>query len=117
VRLAVKVVPGATRERIVGWLGDALKVTVAAPPERGYANRAVAELLERTLGVAVRLVAGERSPRKVFEVADLDEAAVRQRILASAAVERPAPKILDRVAAPVRRSAPSARARRKPTRP
>ena len=80
MRLAVKVVPGARRERIAGWLGDALKVTVAAPPERGRANRAVAELLERTLGTTVRLIEGERSPRKVFEVADLDEAAVRRRV-------------------------------------
>jgi uncharacterized protein len=83
VRLAVKVVPGAKCERIAGWLGDALKVTVAAPPERGRANRAVAELLERTLGVAVRLVEGEHSPRKVFEVANLEEATVRERIAAT----------------------------------
>jgi uncharacterized protein (TIGR00251 family) len=80
VRLAVKVVPGAKRERIAGWLGDALKVTVAAPPERGRANQAVVELLERTLGVAVRLVEGERSPRKVFEVAELDDVTVRKLI-------------------------------------
>jgi uncharacterized protein (TIGR00251 family) len=85
VRFSVKVVPGARRERIVGWLGDALKLTVAAPPERGRANRAVAELLERTLGVAVRLVDGERSARKVFEVADLDEAQVRERLAAALA--------------------------------
>jgi uncharacterized protein len=85
VRFAVKVVPGARRERIAGWLGDALKVTVAAPPERGRANRAVTHLLERTLGVAVRLVEGERSPRKVFEVADLDESQVRERLAAALA--------------------------------
>ena len=85
MRLAVKVVAGAKRDRIAGWLGDALKVTVAAPPERGRANRAVADLLGRTLGVAVRLVDGERSPRKVFDVASLDEQQVRQRLAAALA--------------------------------
>jgi uncharacterized protein (TIGR00251 family) len=85
VRLAVKVVAGAKRDRIAGWLGDALKVTVAAPPERGRANRAVADLLAGTLGVAVRLVDGERSPRKVFDVASLDEQQVRQRLAAALA--------------------------------
>jgi uncharacterized protein (TIGR00251 family) len=85
VRLAVKVVAGAKRDRIAGWLGDALKVTVAAPPERGRANRAVADLLGGTLGVAVRLVDGERSPRKVFDVASLDEQQVRQRLAAALA--------------------------------
>jgi uncharacterized protein (TIGR00251 family) len=85
MRFAVKVVPGARRARIAGWLGDALKVTVAAPPERGRANRAAAELLERALGVAVHLVDGERSPRKVFEVPDLDDSQVRDRLAAALA--------------------------------
>jgi uncharacterized protein len=85
VRVAVKVVPGARRERIAGWLGGTLKVAVTAPPERGRANRAVADLLERTLGVAVRLVEGARSPRKVFEVANLDEEELRARLAAALA--------------------------------
>jgi hypothetical protein len=30
-RLTVKVVPGSSRDQIIGWLGDALKVKVTAP--------------------------------------------------------------------------------------
>lgn len=42
-RLKVKVVPGASRDEIVGWLGDALKIKVTAPPEKRRANEVVVE--------------------------------------------------------------------------
>ncbi|MGB9626422.1 MAG: DUF167 domain-containing protein, partial [Phycisphaerae bacterium] len=45
VEVAVKVVPGSSRDRIMGVLGDALKIAVAAPPEKGKANQAVIEVL------------------------------------------------------------------------
>ena len=80
MRLEVKVVPGASRNRIAGWLGDCLRVTVSAPPERGKANLAVADLLREVLGVDVRLLEGERSPRKIFDVPGLDAAAIRERV-------------------------------------
>ncbi|MGH7856770.1 MAG: DUF167 domain-containing protein, partial [Candidatus Binatia bacterium] len=81
-RLAVKVVPKSSRDRIAGWVGGALKVCVTAPPERGKANAAVAAALADALGVppgAIRLVSGAASPRKVFEV-DLEETELRRRL-------------------------------------
>lgn len=85
VRLAIKVVPGASRDAVAGWLGDALKVRVAAPPERGKANAAVERVLAGALGVApesVRVVAGATSARKTVEVAGLSESEIRQRLAA-----------------------------------
>ena len=46
---AVKVVPGASRDRIVGTLGQALKVAVSAPAEKGAANKALLKLLAKRL--------------------------------------------------------------------
>jgi hypothetical protein len=83
VRIAVKVVPKSSRDELAGWIGDALKVRVTAPPERGRANTAVHALLATALGLPtdrLRLVAGATSPRKVFEVDGLDEAEVRRRL-------------------------------------
>jgi len=51
VMLHLKVVPGASRDRLVGLLGDRLKVSVTAPPEGGKANQAVCRLLARSLGL------------------------------------------------------------------
>ena len=83
VKLPVKVVPGASRDGIAGWLGDALKVRVSAPPERGKANAAVEKLVAEALGVpkeCARIVAGRTSPRKTIEVSGLSEAEVHQRL-------------------------------------
>ena len=74
VRLALKVVPGASRDRVVGELGDALKVAVSKPPQGGAANKAVVKLLARALDVAeanITLVRGHGSPRKEVLVTGL----------------------------------------------
>ncbi|HVN38000.1 MAG TPA: DUF167 domain-containing protein [Myxococcota bacterium] len=82
-RLAVKVVPGASRSGIAGWLGDTLKVRVTAPAEQGKANAAVEALLADALGVpreCVRIASGTASPRKVVEIAWLTDAEARSRL-------------------------------------
>ncbi len=70
-RLRLRVKPGARRTEVVGPHGGALKVKVAAAPERGKANRAVIELLARTLDVpaaAVEILSGETSQDKTVLV-------------------------------------------------
>jgi uncharacterized protein (TIGR00251 family) len=69
--LQLKVVPKASRNRVVGWVGERLKIQVTAAPERGKANDAVIEVLAAALGLPrsqVRLVAGETSPLKTVEI-------------------------------------------------
>ena len=81
--ISVKVVPGASRSRIAGPHGDALKVQVAAPPERGRANDAVVELLSAALGVSrasVSLVSGHGGRDKIVELAGITEAELEQRL-------------------------------------
>lgn len=85
VLIAVKAVPGASRDQIAGALGDRLKVRVAAPPEGGKANRAVCTLIADALGVpagAVSVVAGTSSPEKQVRVQGMDAARVRDRLRA-----------------------------------
>jgi hypothetical protein len=62
VLLAVKAVPGASRTRIAGALGDRLKITVAAAPEQGKANAAICALLAERCALATRDVTVERGP-------------------------------------------------------
>jgi len=78
-RLRLRVKPGARKTAIVGVHGGALKVAVAAAPEKGKANRAVVKLLAEVLDLpasAVTIAAGETSQDKVAEIA-LNPMAVR----------------------------------------
>lgn len=83
VSFHVKVVPGASRDRVAGVLGRALKVAVAAPPEGGKANRAVVKLLARALGVKaaqVTILSGQTQPLKRVQVQGVGTAAVADRL-------------------------------------
>ena len=80
-RLSLKVVPGSSRDEIVGWLGDSLKMKVKAPPEKGRANEAVVALLAERLRIdasSIAMVSGHGSPAKVVDVDGMDAAALRQ---------------------------------------
>jgi uncharacterized protein (TIGR00251 family) len=81
--LEIKVTPKSSRDAILGWLGDALKIAVTAAPERGRANAAVEDLLARTLQIApscVNVVAGHTSSRKRVAIKGLNAVDARRRL-------------------------------------
>jgi len=92
--IAVKVVPRAATEAVVGWLDGSLKVRVTAPPEGGRANAAVEALLAAALGLkksAVRIVGGHGATHKRVQVEGLPRAEVERRLgLSKVDAHRPA---------------------------
>ena len=82
--IAVKAIPNAPRHEIVGWLGDALKVKVHAPPVDGRANEALCEFLADTLDLprrAVSIVRGDTSRQKVVRIEGLSLESVKARLM------------------------------------
>ena len=81
--IAVKVLPRAACDEVVGWLNGALKVRVTAPPQDGRANRAVEALLATQLGIkksAVSVASGHGSAHKRVEIAGLNHDEVVRRL-------------------------------------
>ncbi len=81
--LILKVSPKASRNAITGFMGEVLKVSVTAAPEKGKANRAVEELLAEALGLplsAVSVVAGHTAKTKRVEITGLAEATLRRQL-------------------------------------
>jgi uncharacterized protein (TIGR00251 family) len=81
--LRVRVQPRASREAILGWRQDALRLAVTAPPVEGEANEAVRRLLARALRVApsaVSVIRGERGRDKVVRIEGLTGVEVFSRL-------------------------------------
>lgn len=81
--LKVRAVPGASRERVVGVLGDALKVSVSAAPEKGKANKRILAVLAAGLDLAsgdLELVGGQTARDKRVLVLGLSPMELRERL-------------------------------------
>jgi len=77
----IHVTPRSRRQRVGGTHGNALRVSVGAPPVGGAANAACVQALARALGVrrgAVDLDPGSRGRRKRVRVAGNTEALARR---------------------------------------
>jgi uncharacterized protein (TIGR00251 family) len=80
---AVKLHPGAKKNAITGELGDALKVSLTAPPVEGRANEACIEFFANLLKVpraSVTIASGHTSRKKMIRVAALSADEVRRRL-------------------------------------
>ncbi|MDR1507461.1 MAG: DUF167 domain-containing protein [Treponema sp.] len=78
--LAVKAVPGASKTEAAGIKDGRLRIRIAAAPEGGKANSALAAFLARTLGCAKKdivIVAGEKSRLKTVSVPSACEEKVK----------------------------------------
>jgi uncharacterized protein len=78
---AVKVHPRAKKNAITGEVGDALKLSLTAPPIDGRANEACVEFFANLLKVprsSVTIASGESGRRKVVRVAGIAAEAVRK---------------------------------------
>lgn len=77
VSLKVKVQPRASKNALVGLIGDSLKLALTSPPVEGAANEACAEFFARLGGVPksrVTIVSGLKSRDKVVRIAGRNKA-------------------------------------------
>lgn len=83
VVLVVRAQPGASRARVAGLHGGALKVQVRARPIDGAANRELAAVLAKALAVrpaAVAVIAGLRGRDKRVQIDGIDVATAAARL-------------------------------------
>lgn len=85
MKLQIKVTPSSSKDCIVGWLENTLKIKVKAPADRGKANKAVIKLLEGSLELAkgsVSITNGTTSGNKIIEIDAINDDAIHQKLSA-----------------------------------
>jgi uncharacterized protein len=90
VSFLVKVHPRAKKNAITGEIGEALKVSLTAPPIEGKANQACIEFFAKLLNVprsSVTIASGLSSRNKVIAIGGVTVQAVRDRIHNASASE------------------------------
>ncbi|MGB9105291.1 MAG: DUF167 domain-containing protein [Terriglobales bacterium] len=80
---AVRLHPRAKKNAITGTLGDALKISLTAPPLEGRANHACIELLADLLKLprsSITIAAGQASRNKLIRISGVSAAGVEARL-------------------------------------
>jgi len=84
VRIAIRLAPRASRDRILGPHGGAIKIAITTPPVEGRANQHLVRFLAKKLGVArgaVTIVIGAHARDKVVAVRGVAVDTARERLL------------------------------------
>ena len=72
--IKVKIVPGSSKNKIIGAYNDALKISVAAPPVEGKANKKCITYLAKYFDVAkskIEIISGQTSKNKLIKIYDI----------------------------------------------
>ena len=81
--LPVRAQPGAKRNELRGEQDGMLKVCVTQSPEKGKANKAVIELMAKSLGLRksqIELLSGETSHQKRFLIRGITPEELAQKL-------------------------------------
>jgi uncharacterized protein (TIGR00251 family) len=80
---SVRLHPRAKKNAITGTLGDALKISLTAPPLEGRANHACIEFLADVLKLprsSITIAAGQTSRNKLIRISGVSAADVEARL-------------------------------------
>jgi len=83
VAFAVRVHPRAKQDAVTGIHGDALKLSLTAPPVEGRANLAVVEFFASLLRLprsSITIAAGQTGRNKVVRITGITAAALERKL-------------------------------------
>ena len=74
--IKVKIVPGSSKNKIIGAYNDALKITITAPPVEDKANKKCIAYLAKYFDVTkskIEIISGKNSKNKLIKIYDISQ--------------------------------------------
>jgi len=74
--IKVKIVPGSSKNKVIGAYNDALKISIAAPPVEGKANKKCIAYLAKYFDIAkskIEIISGQTSRNKLIRIYDISQ--------------------------------------------
>lgn len=71
MRIKLKVTPNSSKNQIMGWIGDSLKIKIAAQAKDGKANKELIKFLAEEWDIAknsIIILKGTKSRNKILEI-------------------------------------------------
>lgn len=81
--ISVKIVPRSSKNQIVGWQGEVLKIKIKSPPVDGEANAELLRFLAEKLDIAknkIEIIKGQNAKNKLLRIYKPDILAKLKRI-------------------------------------
>jgi len=72
----VKIVPGSSKNKIIGAYNNALKISIAAPPVEGKANKKCIAYLAKYFDVVkskIEIISGQTSKNKLIKIYNISQ--------------------------------------------
>jgi len=82
--IKVKIVPGSSKNKIIGAYNDALKISITAPPVEGKANKKCIAYLAKYFDVAkskIEIISGKNSKNKLIKIYDISQEKFLEKIV------------------------------------
>jgi len=76
IKIKVKIVPGSSKNKIIGAYNNALKISIAAPPVEGKANKKCIAYLAKYFDVAkskIEIISGQTGKNKLIKIYDISQ--------------------------------------------
>jgi len=74
--IKVKIIPGSSKNKIIGAYNDSLKINITAPPVEGEANKKCIAFLAKCFDVAkskIEIISGRNRKNKLIKIYDFSQ--------------------------------------------